>query len=58
MRVDILLESMGVNTYLVLWIKDFILLHTQRVWYNGQLSVKWIVNTGAPQESCRKLLLE
>ncbi len=46
MRVTFFLESMGVNKYLVLWIKYFILRHTQRVWYNGQLSVKWIVNTG------------
>ncbi len=54
MRVDILLErliSLGVNRCLVLWIKDFLLSRTQRVWYNGQLSDECTVNTGAPQGS-------
>ncbi len=54
MRVDILLErliSMGVNRCLVLWIRDFLLSRTQRVWYNGQLSDECTVNTGAPQGS-------
>lgn len=54
MRTDILLErliSIGVNGYLVLWIKDLLLSRTQRVQYNGQLSDVCTVNMGAPQGS-------
>ncbi len=34
-----------------MWIKDFLLSRTQRVWCNGQLSDECTVNTGDPQGS-------
>ncbi len=52
LRIDILLDrllKLDTNGHLVLWIKDFLADHPQRVSVQGTMSDEVILNTGVPQ---------
>jgi hypothetical protein len=51
------IAASGVNSKVVIWIREFLLSHTQRVRIGGQLSEEVRVMSGVPQGSVLGLLL-